>query len=153
MLGALVGLGSCAVMYAASGEPGLDISGLKPGATREQVEAVVGSPVNQWSTSQGVRYRLYKYYGGRRPDAADAAALLFLDIGSLGLNELFLGLEDKTMKNWGETRKRYPLMAVAYDMQDIVIGVFPEVDQFTALPPDGRAPSSAIPASTPTPEK
>jgi hypothetical protein len=38
--------------------------------------------------------------------------------------------------------KKYPLMAVSYDERDVVIGVFTEIDQFTALPADGRPPAT-----------
>jgi hypothetical protein len=35
-------------------------------------------------------------------------------------------------------------MAVSYDARNVVLGVFPGVNEFTALSPDGRSPPPAV---------
>jgi hypothetical protein len=150
-LSTLAAFGGCAVTEAARSEPGIDISSIRPGASREQVEAALGKPGREWVTALGVRYCIYTYYGGKGPAHGDAATWLFLDVASLGLAELFYQIDSKTKKSLAESGKRYPLMAVSYDDLNVVIGVFPEIDQFTALPLDGVSPATATPDQSSAP--
>jgi hypothetical protein len=135
-------LAACALGDVVRTEPGLDLSSLKPGATREQVESVVGKPTREWSAAPGVTYRVYQYYGGRQVDMDAATFVAFFDVVSLGLYEVFYQFDPTTKALMAKSGKKYPLMAVSYDERDVVIGVFTEIDQFTALPADGRPPAT-----------
>lgn len=81
----------------AAGRSGADISSIVPGATRAQVEAIVGEPVREWITSAGVHYRLYRYDAGVAPDKTGAVFFGFFEAISLGIGPHFL----KVTKFWG----------------------------------------------------
>lgn len=142
-------LGGCSVTAALETEPGVDISSIAPGTTREHVEAIVGTPVKEWTALSNVHYCVYRYYGGKQPSHINATGRVFMDIATLGIGELVYLADAESAKRDREEGKTYPLLAVSYDAQNIVIGVFPEFTQFTALPPDGRAPARAAPAPLP----
>ena len=143
-------LGGCSVTAALETEPGVDISSIAPGATREHVEAVVGKPVKEWTALSGVHYCVYRYYGGKQPSHVNASGRALVDIASLGFSELLYVADPEARKRDKEEGKIFPLMAVSYDSQDIVIGAFPEFTQFTVLPPDGRAPARETPGPSPS---
>jgi hypothetical protein len=130
-------IAGCAVSKAMHGEPGLDISAVKVGATRAQVEAVVGAPQREWTTREGVRYCMYRYDAGIETLGAGIGMSVFMDVATLGLWEV----NDALSPDAPDMRapRRYALMAVAYDAQGIAQGVFRDVDEFAALPDDGRA--------------
>jgi hypothetical protein len=141
----------CAVIKALESEPGTDLTAVKAGATRQQVESVLGRPRREWATSCGVQYRLYRYYAGIDPDPDKLTGIIFNDIVSLGLAEAFIQIEEAaTMKTpfLLEKKRKFLLMAVAYDSQNVVLGVFPDIDEFTPLPEDGR-PIATSEASVP----
>jgi hypothetical protein len=140
---AVVTLGGCSVFEVARSEPGADLSSVRTGATREQVEAALGQPVREWTTTQGVRYCMYKYYGGKQADGAGIGATVFMNIATLGLWEAFVQGDPSMKQSMSDAGKQYPLLAVSYDARNMVLGVFSGVDEFTALPPDGRAPPPA----------
>ena len=142
-------LGGCSVTAALETEPGVDISSIAPGATREHVEAIVGKPVKEWTALSGVHYCVYRYYGGKQPSHINASGRALLDIATLGFLELVYLADTESAKRDREEGKTFPLMAVSYDSQNIVIGAFPEFTQFTVLPPDGRAPAHET--TTPSP--
>jgi hypothetical protein len=135
---AAVGLSACSVMKELEGVPGTDISTVRVGTTRQQVESVLGTAKREWVTRAGVRYCLYRYDAGVEPDPADAAARAFMDIGTLGLFELAFAID----KNPWIGPRKYPLIAVSYDREGVVLGVFRDVGEFTAFPEDGRPPAS-----------
>jgi len=147
LLAILVGASTpgCLFVQTVSSEPGIDVSSIRPGVSREQVEKVVGAPLKQWTTSQGVRYSLYRYYGGMQPNAVSAGVVGFADVISLGMFEL-INLNPGQRDQFLQDLKKYPFMAVSYDPHDVVIGVFPDIDEFAMLPSDGRAPASHIPS-------
>ena len=128
-------LQGCAVHKVWKGEPGDDLSSLKPGMTLDQIEAVVGTSDREWYTSLGVRYRLYLYDVGIPPDKADAGAILFLDVISLGMLEVIEAISHESFT--GDTHE-YSDLAVSYDPHDVAIGIFTGVDTTTVLPEDGR---------------
>jgi hypothetical protein len=105
--------------------------------TLAQVEAVVGTSDREWYTPLGVRYRLYRYDAGIAPDKADAGAILFLDVISLGMIEVM-----EAVSEGGFTAEPHEFqdLAVAYDTHDVAIGVFTDVGPATVLPEDGRNP-------------
>lgn len=130
-------LPGCAVQTLARGTPGTDLSGLGSGLSREQVEARLGAPARQWTTSAGVEYRMYRYDRGLAPNPADAAAIGFMDAISLGLVEFFWKLEPP-----GDSKPDHPRrianIAVSYDQAGVALGVFVDVGEFADLPADGR---------------
>jgi hypothetical protein len=128
-------LPGCAVHKAWKGEPGEDLASLKPGMTRDQIEAVVGTSDREWYTSLGVRYRLYLYDAGIPPAKSDASAILFLDVISLGMIEVIEAVSHESFT--GKTHEFHDL-AVSYDLHDVAIGIFTGVDTTTVLPEDGR---------------
>lgn len=131
----MAALQGCAVHKVWKGEPGDDLSSLRPGMTLEQVEAVVGTSDREWYTSLGVRYRLYRYDAGIPPNKSDAGAILFLDVISLGMVEVIEAATDESF-----TTKPHEVhdLAVSYDHRDVAIGIFTGVDTSTVLPEDGR---------------
>jgi hypothetical protein len=136
---ALALLQACAIGSALSTQKGADISGIAPGAPRSEVERLVGAPQREWTTAAGVRYRLYSRLGDAPPDAGVAAAWAGMDIVTLGIIEM-VPLFAK--QNAYERRHPHP-MAVSYDKDDRVIGVFPNGTEFDELPADGRPVSGA----------
>lgn len=111
---------------------------LQPGAARAAAEAILGSPVREWTSSAGVRYRTYEYDAGCPPRPGDAAALLFMNLATLGLWEVFMAVAKLTkgedpIKCHEHATER---VVVAYDDQDLVLGIF---DEFAELPADGRS--------------
>lgn len=140
--------GGCAVSSALQSSPGIDISPIRAGATRQQVETLLAAPVREWTTGRGVRYRLYRYDAGIAPDRGNAAVAVFFDAVSLGLFEVLQATAPNPVELQGA--RRYALMAVSYDAADRVIGVFADIGEFAALPEDGlpaETPAPAVPAS------
>ena len=77
-----------------------------------------------------------------KPGSRPRNEFVFFDVVSLGLYEAIAQVDPTTKALLAKSGKRYPLMAVSYDERDVVIGVFTEIDQFTALPADGRPPAT-----------
>lgn len=145
--GSILFIAGCAVSKTLESTPGIDISGIKAGATRQQVEAVVGGPLREWTTRTGICYRLYRYDAGIEPSAGGAGLIVFMDVITLGLFEVIEATSNSPWNVRGE--KKQPLLAVSYDAQDTVIGVFRDVGEFADLPEDGRAPVAQVPAAAP----
>jgi hypothetical protein len=127
-------LPGCTISHALKGEPGKDLSSLRPGITRAQVEQVVGQTEREWTTALGVRYRLYRYDAGKPPSGDAAGANALMDVLSVGMFELFV-LGDPGLD--ASKRETHDL-AVSYDKEDAVIGIFKNVGTTTQLPADGR---------------
>ncbi|MFN8626592.1 MAG: hypothetical protein U0587_11520 [Candidatus Binatia bacterium] len=134
----------CTVAAALRGTPGTDVSGIKPGATKAQVEDVLGSPVREWVTSSGVRYRLYEYDGGVPPSKGTAAFHAAMDVFLVGIWEPVVAASNSAhgAPAMGGMPEPHVLghMAVSYSGDDIVIAVFDKVGEFDDLPSDGRSP-------------
>lgn len=136
LLGSVVLVAGCAVSKALESAPGIDLSPVKAGATRQEVEAVVGEPLREWTTRTGVRYRLYRYDAGIEPSAGGAGLVVFMDVITLGLFEV---IEAASPAGWNiRGEKKQPLLAVSYDTQEIVIGVFKDVGELDDFPEDGQ---------------
>jgi hypothetical protein len=127
-------LPACVATKVAEGRPGADLSQIVPGATRAEVEEIVGAPVREWTTSLGIRYRLYRYDAGVAPAPGTAAMLGILDAAMLGMISAASAIEGGG--SLGPSRQ--PLMAVSYGPDDRVRGVFKEITEFSPLPEDGR---------------
>lgn len=126
--------GCTAVMFAV-GEKGVDLARLQPGATRAEVEALLGTSLRQWDTPMGVRHALYQYDAGRPPSAKWAAASVALNLVSMGLLEILVALHSSPEPHvMGR-------LVVSYDSADVVLGVH---DEFEALPADGRSPPRRV---------
>ncbi|MGE5200892.1 MAG: hypothetical protein ACM3O6_02390 [Acidobacteriota bacterium] len=129
---------ACAVQSSLTTQKGADVSVMSPGAERADVERAVGAPLKEWTTSDGVRYRLYEYSGDAGPNAGAVALFVGLDIATLGILEV-------ASPNWSRLaasdRRPRRRVAVAYDRDDRVIGVFPNATEFDALPDDGKSTS------------
>ena len=143
LLAASLSLTACAVNRAMEGQPGADVSAVRAGITRTEVEESLGSPLREWTTVEGVHYRVYAYDGGIPPGASNASTILFLDVISAGLAELFLQLDPHSLHGPRKVRR----MAVAYDRDEQVIGVFDDVGDFDVLPDNGgSARNTTLPA-------
>ena len=132
----LVLLAGCVAPKIAEGRPGVDVSGVVPGATRTQVEDVLGTPAREWTTSLGIRYCLYRYDAGVAPNPDRAAFMGVFDtltLGSVSASAAIAG--DDTL---GPSRR--PLLGVSYGPDDRVRGVFKGITEFSPLPEDGLAP-------------
>ena len=132
-------LNACAVGSALTTKKGADVSSIVPGVPRSEVERQVGAPEREWTTAAGVHYCVYSRLGDAPPDAGVAAAWLGMDIVTLGIVEM---VPLFTKKDAYERRHQHP-MAVAYDRDDRVVGIFPNATEFEDLPADGRPPVPA----------
>ncbi len=133
----------CAAQSALKGEPGLDITSVKPGLSQAQVEAIVGRTTDrEWTTPLGVRYRIYTYSAGVPPSVYNAIGNLAAEIATLGLMNLYAAATTGD-GNVEYMDKEYVFreLAVSYDRNDRVIGVFDGIDSKTQLPADGRMPA------------
>ncbi|NJC88509.1 MAG: hypothetical protein FIB02_08260 [Desulfuromonas sp.] len=97
------------------------------------MQAIVGPPLREWTTAVEIRYGVYSYNGGRPGSAADASALLFMDVITAGLFEVFMFLGTNDFERSGLMKQ----MAVAYDSNNLVVGAFDDFGDFEALPVDG----------------
>jgi hypothetical protein len=126
----------CMAASAIKGKPGLDVSGIKAGMSQDEVEQILGPAVREWATSSGIWYRIYVYDGGAPPSPGDAAAHVFMDVATVGIWELVGAISS----DFAPSARISEKIALAYDGQDIVVGVFDHLSDFDMLPLDGRAP-------------
>jgi hypothetical protein len=126
----------CMAASAIKGKQGLDVSGIKAGMRQAEVERILGPATREWATSSGTWYRVYVYDGGAPPSLGDAAAHIFMDIATACIWELAWAISPDFIPSVRISEK----IALAYDGQDILVGVFDHFSDFDMLPPDGRAP-------------
>lgn len=134
----VVALTSCASMSSVQmmrGQPATDLGAVKIGISRAEVERRLGPPVGTWTTAEGVEYRFYHYDGGVPPDPA-AVFLVPIDVLTLGLPTLLNRVIPETTE---ERARRLRKVAVSYDRDGSVLGVFVDVGDFSVLPADGKA--------------
>jgi hypothetical protein len=105
------------------------------GISKTEVQALLGEPSREWATHEGISYCVYKYDGGYKGSSSEASAVLFLDIISVGVTELFVLLDPDTFKPVHEKKQ----IAVAYDQQSRVVGVFVDFADFEDLPASGNS--------------
>jgi hypothetical protein len=129
-------LHGCAVATAAHGIEGADISAVRVGVTRSEVELRLGSPVRQWTTPSAIEYRMYRYDAGVPGSSANATAMVLGEISTLGLLELILRIPPQSQASTDPSRMRN--VAVAYDQSGIVVGVFVDVGDLEQLPENGK---------------
>jgi len=133
------GLGGCSLAEALRTEPGVDVTTVRPGATREQVEKLLGPPVKTWKTTAGVEYRVYRYYAGKEASALAATESILLNIATLGVMELLYEADPETRKAVSDSGRKEAVLAVSYDARGVALGVFSEFSEFRPLPADGRS--------------
>jgi hypothetical protein len=135
----------CAVVRAARGEPGTDVSIVAPGTPRTAIEERVGAPLHEWRSGTGVDFRTYRYDPGYAGSFGDAAGIAFLDVITLFVGEVicFFRPEALHVPNKGAR------VVVAYGADGVALGAF---DEYAVLPADGRA-TPGSPAWTPAPRR
>lgn len=129
-------LSGCTVHKAAQGVPGTDLGGVRAGATRSDIETLLGPPERRWTTPAGVEYRVYRYDAGAPGGALAAMPLVLGEIATLGLLELIVKIGP--LESPAANPSRWRRLAVAFDGDGVVLGVFVDVDDFAVLPDDGR---------------
>lgn len=130
-LALLVATSACAVVDYAQGEEGANVSAIRPGISRTQVEEILGRPERSWVADSGVRYSTYEFPAGIPPSPGGAVGMAVFDVLLLGMPEiLFASNPDH------EARRTTGRIVISYDHQDIAIGQF---DEFDELPADGRS--------------
>ncbi|MDH5764239.1 MAG: hypothetical protein OEZ51_14810 [Nitrospinota bacterium] len=104
-----LGLSSCSVIMAMSGEEEPDLKILQAGSSREDVEKQLGEPVQSEPNGSGVR-ATYEYETGDPPDGRRALAHIFLNLYTIGLYEI-VGTAAELGVHSGEDNK----ITVTYD--------------------------------------
>ena len=130
--------GCTVVRLARGGDGGAVVAPIQPGVARGVAEVVLGSPVRDWTSPGGVRYRTYEYDSGCPPRPADAAGAMVMNIITAGLWEIYmplinLELGTDPLRCRAHTSDR---ITIAYDEHDVILGIFGE---FAELPADGRS--------------
>ncbi len=133
LVGLIAGLAAgCSVADSMSGEPGVDVSLVTPGATRATVESKLGSPVRSWVSEHGVGYSLYQFDIGVPPNAWTTAANVVMDIATVGFWEVAW----ETEEHLKQSDRKSGRVVVSFDEKGVVLGLF---DEFDVLPDDGRS--------------
>ncbi|MBW7897419.1 hypothetical protein B188_04730 [Candidatus Brocadiaceae bacterium B188] len=78
----------CSVGMALSGKKDPNLSVVRVGATRGEVELALGSPTRSATTPDGRRVDVYQYEIGNEPSAGRAVGHAVLDVFTLGLWEI-----------------------------------------------------------------
>lgn len=131
----------CTSAAALRGEQGKDISSVKVGLTRQEVESTLGTPEREWLTSEKIRYCVYRYDGGVPPSDGDAVAYAFINIISAGLFEFYeaVGATKLSKPSQDDLRRVWLKVAIAYDSNNRVVGIFDHFGDLDPLPADGRS--------------
>ena len=116
---AAMDLSACSTVRALERIPGADLSLVKVGATRAQVETVLGDPQREWVTRTGVRYCLYRYEADIEPSPSLAAGTVLVNIATLGLYEAMVAAGPPFYND--PRRHERVLIAVAYDAGNTVL--------------------------------
>jgi|GEM_PF-2081994 len=121
----------CTVRSALKDRKGVDISGIKTGVSKVEVEDILGPSKHEWWTSSGICYRVYVHDLGVRGD--EVAGVLLMDAITFGFFELYNVFEPVPLK------RKSKKMAVSYDVSDMVVGIFDCFEDFEELPLDGKS--------------
>ena len=146
----VVMLSGCTLAHAIKGEKQTDINirPIKPGMTKYEAEAILGSPSDEWQVPSGVTYRVYTYYAGSRYDTRYVLGVAVMDISSLGLFEaMVMPRQNADMIQGLEQRfklTRRDQVAISYDSNEVILGVFRDFSEFDALPGDGLPSTRAL---------
>jgi hypothetical protein len=139
LLAMLLQSGCMMALATLKGEPGKDVSSIKPGISKQDAEEILGSPMREWTTPLTIHYCVYSYDAGIPPSVAGAAVLASFGIISAGLYDLYdaTGLINTSKLKEGD--RVIEKIAISYDANDTIVGVFHRFGDFDALPEDGRA--------------
>lgn len=131
-------LTGCVAVKLAVGKGGQDMSAIRPGITRGELETHLGAPVHSWVSETGIPYADYRFNRGVAPRPDMGALAVVVDALSVGIFELlFVNASDKRVYGPDE----FGHLIVSFDADGRVIGLF---DRFARLPPNGR--SQALPS-------
>ena len=114
-------LSGCSVGMALSGEENPDLSVVKLGASRGEVELQLGSPISTESAADGHRIDTYEYEIGNEPSPGRAVAHGVADVLTLGLWEI-IGTPIEAVQ--GETY----FTEITYDADDKVTNIVTRKD-------------------------
>ena len=133
-------LSGCSLSHMAKGEPGTDITPVKPGMTRAQAEAILGPSLRDMQIPSGVRYSVYRYNVGTQTERGWFLSNAFMDVMTLGSWEILHVISPNADRN--HQQQLVGQLAISYDSSDVLLGVFRDFEDFDTLPPDGlqRAP-------------
>jgi hypothetical protein len=135
VLATLMLLGGCVAAGLAGGRPGTDLTPVKHGASRQNIEEITGEPQRSWETESGVIYCLYEVDAGRGSQPLMALGWLAADIATVGILEFAgQGLETQDEEDAFYGGAETTRVIVAYDESGQALGVFGEFDE---LPADG----------------
>lgn len=123
----------CFAVKLAKGEKGANVTGIQPGVTRANAEAILGPPVREWTSSSRIRYSTYSYDAGRPPNMPDAVGVVIMDLITGGIFEFVVAVNEPKPWILDHITDR---IVTSYDDRAVVLGVF---DEFDELPPDGRS--------------
>ena len=87
VLGLALLLSACSVVMATQSREGSNLTAVNQGASRGEVERVLGAPIETTDTSEG-RWYTYRYVKAKRASAGRAIAHGALDVVTLGLWEI-----------------------------------------------------------------
>ena len=88
LLAVALGLSGCSVGMAMHGKETPNLSAVKVGSTRGEVELILGAPVQSATTETGTRLDTYEYEVGNDPSAGRAIGHGVMDVLTLGLWEV-----------------------------------------------------------------
>jgi cell division septation protein DedD len=111
-------LGACSVGLAMNGEEDPDLSVVKRGTTRANVESEIGKPIKTVRLANGTKADVYAYEVGNEPSIARAFGHAVADVFTLGIWEVA-----GTPMERGHEEKHY--LTVYYDENDTVTAVEP----------------------------
>lgn len=111
---ACLSLSACSVGMALNGQKDPDMSVVKKGAYRPDVELQLGEPIKTSKQADGTTAALYEYEVGNEPSAGRAVAHGAMDVLTLGLWEV-VGTPVELAT--GDKHK----ISVLYDQQDHVV--------------------------------
>ncbi|MEO6308247.1 MAG: hypothetical protein ABIO96_06940 [Nitrospiraceae bacterium] len=126
-------LTGCFAVKLAKGEKGVNVTGIQPGVTRANAEAILRPPVREWTSSTGILYTTYYYDAGRPSNMPEAAAVAIVDVISVGMFELVVAINEQQPWTLDHITER---IVISYNDRAVVLGIF---DEFDELPPDGRS--------------
>ncbi len=111
-------LSGCSVGMALSGEEDPDLSVLRVGASRGEVEMQLGRPAAEILADDGHTYATYAYSLGNKPSAGRAVAHGVMDVLTLGLWEV-VGTPVEAVA----AKENEHAVVVVYDRNGMVVGV------------------------------
>ena len=130
---------SCMMAAALKDQPGIDVSSIKPGISKQEADKILGSPMREWITPLNIHYCVYRYDAGIPPSADDAAVFAFFDIITVGFIEFYEATGITAVGKTREANRVVEKIAISYDANDIIIGVFDHFGDFDVLPDNGHS--------------